>query len=50
MRDACLKHRARLRGRELAFVTDLQDWRGPLTPKQRDWLTSIHERITRDTE
>src|SRR5262245_44525326 len=49
MRAFCLEHRSLLRGRELEFVTDLEDWRGKLTPKQNEWLIAIYERVKRAT-
>ena len=45
MHKFCLEHRGLLRARELEFVTNLSNWRGELTPKQRDWLTSIFKRL-----
>ena len=45
MRDFCLARRSLLRGRELAFLTNLGDWRGDLTKKQNDWLSGILERL-----
>jgi hypothetical protein len=48
-RDFCLKHRGRLRGRELEFCTDLTHWRGSLTEKQASWLTAIYRRLRRAT-
>jgi hypothetical protein len=46
MRDHCLRHEARLREREREFLNSLKKWRGHPTPKQRDWLQAIYDRLT----
>jgi hypothetical protein len=45
MRRFCANADALLSAREKEFITDLKRWRGELTPKQRDWLTSIFKRL-----
>jgi hypothetical protein len=46
MRDFCLAYPERLRTSERDFVESLIAWRGRLTEKQMNWLTSIFERIS----
>jgi hypothetical protein len=47
MRKFCVEREQQLRPRELEFVTNLADWRGNLTPKQRDWPSAIYARLQR---
>jgi hypothetical protein len=47
MREYCLRHRDRLRERELEFLDSLGNWRGDLTEKQYGWLAAIHGRLRR---
>jgi hypothetical protein len=44
----CLAYEQLLRPREREFVTSLLDWRGKLTPRQNDSLTTIYERLRRE--
>jgi hypothetical protein len=44
----CLTRAGCLRGREREFLDSLKSWRGELTPKQRDWLMAIYERLQRN--
>jgi hypothetical protein len=47
-REFCLRYPGRLRPREYNFVINLGSWRGPLTARQEDWLTSIFMRLQRE--
>jgi hypothetical protein len=46
LRDFCLKHMWTLSAKERSFIIDLGRWHR-LTPKQRDWLQAIHDRVRR---
>jgi hypothetical protein len=45
MRRFCGGHDALMSAREKEFIENLKRWRGGLTPKQRDWLTAIYQRL-----
>lgn len=45
IRRHCADHEALMSVREREFITNIKHWRGQLTPKQRDWLTAIYQRL-----
>ncbi len=44
MADEILNSGTTLSAKELSFVEDMLSWNSP-TPKQMDWLSSIHSRV-----
>jgi hypothetical protein len=44
----CYHHRHLLSPRDRQFIEGLADWRGPLSPKQQNWLNDIVAKLERD--
>jgi hypothetical protein len=47
-RQFCLQHTKRLQPKELGFLINISNWRGPLTERQQTWLDSIATRLQRE--
>ena len=45
MVDACTNHPNRFTSKERQFLQTMQRWHGTPTPKQRDWLVALFERV-----
>jgi hypothetical protein len=43
--DACTDQPGRFTAKERQFLQTMQRWRGTPTPKQRDWLIALFERV-----
>jgi hypothetical protein len=48
LRAFCLAHAYLLSLKERKFIVDLGRWRRELTPRQREWLNAIYDRLRRE--
>ena len=47
MVNVCIGHPGCFTSKEGQFLQTMQAWRGTPTPKQRDWLIALFERVRR---